>query len=270
MKIMTHTIEIALAQVTDAETLADISKRAFDSDFEVGAPGPGGPPGYDSVDVHRKDTQSEQTDYWKVLYNGTIVGGTRAYKISSEHIYLYGVFIDPDFHRKGIGAKFFSLIESKYPGVKKWSLDTPMWNVRTKGFYEKIGFEQVGILRWVPTFELRYYVKITDESYHDESICISELSEGMKELRVRGVIGSIPEAHEVTSKDGKKKHVANVTLVDDTGQITLVLWNDMIRQVHKDEKVIIESGYVTGYKGQPQLNISNGQIVIVKSVNICN
>lgn len=265
MKIMTTTIEIALAQTNDAETLADISKRSFDSDIDVGATGPGGPPGYDSVEVHEKDTHSENIDYWKVLYNGNIVGGTRAYKISSEHIYIYGVFVDPDFHGIGIGSKFFSLIESNYPDVKKWSLDTPMWNVRTKGFYEKIGFVQVGVLRWVPDFELRYYVKISDESYQEEAASISMLSEGMKGLRVEGIVENISEVREVTSsKDGENKLVANMTLRDDTGSVTLVLWNDMIRQVCEGERVIIERGYATDYKGQLQLNISNGQIIILQ------
>ncbi len=262
---MADTIEITLAQADDAETLADISKRSFDSDTEVGALGPGGPPGYDSVEVHEKDTHSEHLDYWKVLYNGRIVGGTRAYKVSSEHIYIYGVFVDPDFHRMGIGAKFFSLIENNYPHAKKWTLDTPVWNVRTKGFYEKIGFVQVGVLRWVPDFELRYFVKINDASYLDEDTSISKLSDGMKGLRVEGVVENISEVREVTSsKDGEKKRVANMTLRDDTGSITLVLWNDMIRQVCEGERVIIERGYAKDYNGQLQLSISNGQIIILQ------
>ncbi|MDH5201334.1 MAG: hypothetical protein OEW93_10630, partial [Candidatus Bathyarchaeota archaeon] len=41
-------VSLAPAEEEDAEELAYICKRAFDTDVDVGAPGPGGPPGYDS------------------------------------------------------------------------------------------------------------------------------------------------------------------------------------------------------------------------------
>jgi len=43
-------VTIQSANVEDAATLTDTCKRAFDSDSEFGAPGPGGPPGIDSVE----------------------------------------------------------------------------------------------------------------------------------------------------------------------------------------------------------------------------
>jgi len=43
---------LEFAKKTDAEQLAIISKKAFETDIEVGGPSPpGGPPGYDSVDA---------------------------------------------------------------------------------------------------------------------------------------------------------------------------------------------------------------------------
>ena len=48
---MEDDVRIEPAEKTDAETLASICKRAFDSDVDIGAPGPGGPPGYDSPEA---------------------------------------------------------------------------------------------------------------------------------------------------------------------------------------------------------------------------
>ena len=40
------------AGTSDALVLNSISRQAFDSDVEVGAASPGGPPGYQSVSFH--------------------------------------------------------------------------------------------------------------------------------------------------------------------------------------------------------------------------
>ena len=263
---MTDKIEIVLAESSDAETLADVSKRALDSDIDIGAPGPGGPEGYDSVDAHRKDIVNNRIDYWKFTFNGRTVGGARVYRKTPEHYYIYGVFVDPVFHGKGIGTKTFELIESKYPDAKMWSLDTPEWNPRTMGFYEKIGFVQSGILRWVPIFDLRYYVKITNHDYQPDTIDISELEETMSGISVEGTVQSISDSRVVTAKDGEQHQVVDATLVDDTGSITLSLWNGFIRQVREGERIIIDTGYVTSYRGKLQLNISRyGQVIITQS-----
>ena len=47
-------LQLLKAGTSDALTLNGISKRAFDSDNLVGAPSPGGPPGYMSLPFHTK------------------------------------------------------------------------------------------------------------------------------------------------------------------------------------------------------------------------
>ncbi len=260
---MVEDVEIKRASPGDAEILADISKRAFESDIEVGAPGSGGPPGYDSITVHRDDASKTWYDYWEVLYKDRIVGGLRVSKVSSRHGYIFGVFIDPQYHRLGIGGEFFRLIESEYPEYKKWSLDTPEWNVRTKSFYEKIGYVQLGILRWVPTFDLRYYVKIIDPDYQDELVKISDLIIGMKNVDVLGMIQSINEARTVKTKDGEEHRVADATLVDGDTTITLPLWDDVMRQAKEHELVRIQNGYVTEFRGKLQINLGRSSVLII-------
>ena len=174
-------------------------------------------------------------------------------------------YINPDFHNKGIGTRSFELIKARYSKAKKWTLDTPVWNVRTKRYYEKLGFVQRGIFRWVPGFDLRAYELITDSKYVDERIPIREIGEESKSCFVEGVLESIIEPREVFSKKDNRTHqVTEAILTDDSGSIELVLWNDFIRQVNQGEKVRIETGYSSSFKGRLQLNVSKfGRILIL-------
>ena len=33
------------------------------------------------------------------------------------------------------------IVENLYPGVTTFTLDTPLWNIRTNNFYKKLGYE---------------------------------------------------------------------------------------------------------------------------------
>ncbi|MHA2046677.1 MAG: GNAT family N-acetyltransferase [Candidatus Thorarchaeota archaeon] len=265
---MTDSVEVVDVAPEDAEVLADMSKRAFESDVDVGSSVKGGPLGYDSVEEHRRHAKIDWLDYLKVLYDGKLVGGLRVYRLGPGHYEIMGVFIDPDYHRKGIGKKSFELVLEKYPDAKKWTLDTPDWNVRTKNFYEGLGFVQYGVMRWETAFELRAYELLLDQTYSTELTPIGELTDGLKRVTVKGRIDKVPTPREVVSKkDGKTHKVADVVLSDDTGSVKLVLWNDMIRQVNPGERVLIETGYVSSYREEIQLNLNRtGRIVILLEV----
>jgi replication factor A1 len=222
--------------------------------------------GYDSVDVHRRDAMRDWLDYLKVLYDGKIVGGMRVYKMGAGHYEIMGVFVDPDYHRKGIGKRSFEIVLEMYADAKKWTLDTPDWNIRTKNFYEKLGFAQYGVMRWEPDFELRAYELILDPEFGRDTTNIGDLHDGMKQITVEGTVDSIPPAREVTSrKDGKTHRVADAILSDETGSVKLVLWNDAIRQVNMGERVLIVKGYVTSFRDELQLSVGRfGRIVILQ------
>ena len=259
-------VSIQRAKPEDAEILADISKRAFDSDIEVGAPSQGGPPGYDSVEHHRKAIQETFFEYLKILYDGKIVGGTSVLKIAEHHYEIFNVFIDPDYHRRGIGTQSFDLIKARYPEAKRWTLDTPMWNTRTKAYYEHLGFKQYGIFRWVPTFELRAYELLLDSSYKEEITKIGDATEEDRRYVVEGTIESISKPREVFSKKNNTYHqIADVILKDESGTVKLVLWGDMIRQVKMNERIRIETAYVSMFRDELQLNVSKfGRIAILQ------
>ena len=52
-----------------------------------------------------------------------------------------------------------------------------------------------------------------------------------------------------------KLNVADAVVADETGSIKLTLWNEQIDQVDVGNKIKIENGYVTSFKGEIQLNV---------------
>jgi len=259
-------ITIESAESDDAEKLADISKRAFDSDVEHGAPGEGGPPGYDSPDHQKRMIENKSGDYLKILYDGKIVGGTTVWPVSDTHHEIFNVFVDPDYHRKGIGKESFRLIMEKYPQAKRWTLDTPEWNTRTKAYYEHLGFKQYGIFRWVSTFDLRAYELILDSEYKVETTKIADVEGNDKRYIIDAMVDEISEPREVFSKKDNKYHqVADAIVSDDSGSMKLTLWNEMIPQVKEKERIRIETAYVSTFKDEMQLNVSKfGRIAILQ------
>jgi replication factor A1 len=65
-------------------------------------------------------------------------------------------------------------------------------------------------------------------------------------------IVSIAEPREFANQNGSGK-VANAAGKDETGEISITLWNEQIGQVKEGSKIKIENGYVSEYKGTMQL-----------------
>jgi GNAT superfamily N-acetyltransferase len=130
------------ARAQDARALAEASKRAFHSDVDCGAPGPGGPPGYDSPQWQRR--MMGIGDYYTILFEERVVGGFIVFRKAPREYELGRIFVDPDFQNQGIGAQAFEFLWQAYPLAKRWTLGTPAWNRRTRHFYKKVGFEEIG------------------------------------------------------------------------------------------------------------------------------
>jgi len=125
----------------DAPILAEVSKRAFHSDVNCGGSGEGGPPGY-NLDAWQVQMMGyEPIIYYKILREDIIIGGIIVWVQGEGKYNLCRIFIDPDFHNQGIGTHAMKFILQTFPDAKVWTLDTPVWNVRTRHFYEKLGFK---------------------------------------------------------------------------------------------------------------------------------
>ena len=90
-------LQFVKAGTADALTLNGISKRAFDSDVEVGASSAGGPPGYMSVPFYTKMARSNHL--YKLTDNGLIVGGAILY-LDNDRLNIGRIFVSPENHRQ--------------------------------------------------------------------------------------------------------------------------------------------------------------------------
>jgi len=135
-------VELVKAREEDAEELAEISKRAFHSDVHCGAPAAGGPPGYDSPAAQIRFMRG--CDYYEILYDGGLVGAVMVLKKEEGHYECCGLFVDPQYHDRGIATRAFELVWAAYSDAERWTVGTPAWNARTNHFYPKLGFVKVG------------------------------------------------------------------------------------------------------------------------------
>lgn len=85
---------------------------------------------------------------------------------------------------------------------------------------------------------------------------IKDLRDGMRRVDIEANVTEKSTPREVLSRYKDVVHrVANATISDGTGTIKLTLWNDQIDQVKVNDNIKIESGYITSFRGEIQLNV---------------
>jgi replication factor A1 len=256
-------VSIQSADVEDSEILTETCRRSFDSDSEFGAPGPGGPPGYDSIEWNTKIIQNKFIQYRKILFGSKIVGGFIAGNRGPGYQVCERIWVDPDYMRKGIATKAFELVWEKYPSADLWVLGTPEWNERTNPFYKNLGFVQIGITYDNPTWNGIYYEKRISEKFPRAMSKIADIQNGQKRVLVEGKVDHSSGPRTVTSRNtGEELKVSNIALSDDTGSIKLVLWNEQIKQVKENTSIRIEEGYAKEYRDELQLSIGRWGMII--------
>lgn len=135
---------IRLAQAEDAPVLTEISRHAFDSDIHCGSTETGSPPGYDNVKWQADVIANRRSSYYKVLLGEQIIGDAIVYPLKGHGEYcLARIYIDSQYHRQGFGRRAMQLVEDAYPDAKRWVLDSPAWNTRTRQFYPQVGYELI-------------------------------------------------------------------------------------------------------------------------------
>lgn len=94
---------------------------------------------------------------------------------------------------------------------------------------------------------------------------VSDLKDGMRKVDLDAMVISIGETRKVNLKAGGQSKVANITLGDETGEITLSLWNEEIDKITVGAKVNIRNGYMSSYNGKSQLNVGRfGSLEVIE------
>ena len=81
---------------------------------------------------------------------------------------------------------------------------------------------------------------------------IADLRPGMNGS-VEAEVVSIDQSREVRTKFGKLVRVANATIQDESGQMIVTLWEKDIDRVSIGDKIKIENGWVSDFKGNLQI-----------------
>jgi replication factor A1 len=87
-------------------------------------------------------------------------------------------------------------------------------------------------------------------------VAIKELQDGMKRVSVEAQVVEKGDVREVKSRFKDETYrIVDAVLADESGSVKLTLWNEQIETVNVGDKIKIENGYVTSFKGEIQLNV---------------
>lgn len=93
---------------------------------------------------------------------------------------------------------------------------------------------------------------------------ISDIQERQGKIDVEVKVTEKGDVREF-QKFGRAGRVCNAKVKDDSGEITLVLWNDEIDMVNIGDDLKITNGYCSEFKGDKQLTAGRfGKLEVVK------
>jgi len=92
---------------------------------------------------------------------------------------------------------------------------------------------------------------------------IDEIKRGMSNISLEAKVIDISDPRSVQTRYGQK-NVADATLEDETGQISLTLWEEKITSVSIGKTISVTGAFVTSFRDKLQLNIPrNGNIEVL-------
>ena len=92
---------------------------------------------------------------------------------------------------------------------------------------------------------------------------IADVKPGMSSITLEAKVVEISEPRDVQTKYGPRS-VADAILEDDTGQVSMSLWEGQIKSVSVGDTVNVAGAYSTQFRDKLQLSIpKNGKLEVV-------
>ncbi len=93
---------------------------------------------------------------------------------------------------------------------------------------------------------------------------INELQPGPANGEITAVVSEKGSIREF-DKFGKKGRVCNAVLEDESGSITLTLWNEEIESLNAGDKIKLSNGWVSEFRGEKQISTGKfGQLEVLE------
>ncbi len=93
---------------------------------------------------------------------------------------------------------------------------------------------------------------------------VRNLMPGMRRVNLKVKVASVAKVQRVTTGRGIEHEIQELKVEDETGSITLVLWDDKILPLKAGDLLQIENGFVTSFKGDWRINVGKyGEITKV-------
>ncbi len=84
---------------------------------------------------------------------------------------------------------------------------------------------------------------------------IKDLKEGVRNADFEAEVSEVKEARTF-NKFGKEGKIQEVTIKDDTGETTLVLWNENADTLNVGDKIKVTGAYTKEFRGNLQVHVS--------------
>ena len=68
-------------------------------------------------------------------------------------------------------------------------------------------------------------------------------------------VSNISESKQITAGKGVEREILEVEVKDETGKMTLVLWDEKVIPLKVGDILRIENGFVTSFKGDWKINV---------------
>jgi len=84
---------------------------------------------------------------------------------------------------------------------------------------------------------------------------IRDLKPGMGNINMKVKVSNISKSKQIITGAGVDHEIVELEVQDETGSITVVLWDDKIIPIKVGDTLQIKNGFVTSFKGVWRINV---------------